>query len=259
MAYSPPIFNDAVNDLTGTSVTLTITPPTDAGYVQTHVLYRRISGPNGVSDLIWGSGGVYVGIGGVSGTFQVSGLTADHLTEFILYAEYTPGFSPPSIPRRVTVSDSGQPVVARILEDMKNWLLSIQTINGFNYDMQQVKIIRTAGQAMLDAYPGAIIYADRDRYQDAYPVGEITHHVIVIVEGWVAAYEDVVAEDALEKWGADIEMAILEGRRRGGEAVTTSVNEVARALTDGAEPFGGIILEVDVHYITDFGNPYQRR
>jgi hypothetical protein len=259
MANAPPSFDNMVNDLTGTSVTVTVTPPTDVGYVQTESYYRRMSNPNGLPDLTWQAGASHVGVPGVQSTFQVTGLEADQLYEVILYADYGAGFSPPSITRRVVVTSDGIPVPERILHDVASWIRSISVADGYNYDIRDVKIIRSAGTANLDEYPGAIVYGQYDNYNDRRPVGMITKHLKVNVEGWIAAYEDANVLDYLELFIADLETAILAGRRRSGQAVTTSIEQVMRVTTDEGVPFGGVIFNIDIHYRTDFGNPYKRR
>lgn len=259
MAYAPPILNDVQNDLTGTSATLNITPPTDLGYASTEVYYRKFGGPNGLPEESWSAGGSYVGVPGTPGNFVQGGLDNDSLYEFVLYADYGIGYSPPSIARRIVTTTDSKPVAERIINDVAAWLNAISTVDGYSHTISQVKVIRTAGQAQLDEYPGAIVYVDFDSYNDSHPVGAITHHINIVVEGWVASYEETDLLDELELWAADIERALLEGRRRSGQARTTSIKMVRRALTEGGEPYGGIIFEVDVHYVTDFGNPYQRR
>jgi len=257
MVYIPPSFDNLVNDLTGNSATLTITPPNDVGYVQTNIFYRRITGPNGIPESTWSSGGIYIGAAGVQGLHQVSGLQVDQLYEFILTAESAADYSPPSMARRVVISVNVEPVHLRILENIATWLRSITKVDGYNFDIRQVKTIRTPGQAGLDEYPGAVVYEATEERNDTHPIGATTNHMIIYVEGWFQSYENVDIE--IERWRADLEIALLQDRRRGGDAITTHIRAVQKAASEGAEPFGGIFLELDVHYRTDFGNPYQRR
>lgn len=257
MVYIPPSFDKLVNDLTGNSATLTITPPNDPGYVQTNIFYRRITGPNGIPEPAWTSGGAYVGAAGVQGTKQVMGLQDNQLYEFILTAESATDYSYPSITLRVVISTNAEPTHLRILENIATWLRSINTAGGYNFTIGEVKTIRTPGQAGLDEYPGAVVYEANEQRDDTHPLGATTNHMIIYVEGWFQSYEDVDIE--IERWRADLEVALLQDRRRGGDAVTTHIRAVQKAASEGAEPYGGIFMELDVHYRTDFGNPYQRR
>lgn len=111
-----PAFDSVANDGNGSSITLTITPPTEAGYVATYIYYRRIGA------AAWSSGGTYVGSGGVAGTKQITGLTDGARYEIVLYASFgTNIYSVPSITRRVLVSSytfiSAARDVADLLED----------------------------------------------------------------------------------------------------------------------------------------------
>ena len=257
MAIAAPTFDNLVNDLTGSSVTITVTPPTDPGYVQTTALYRRMSGPNGIPVGVWTSGGTYVGVGGVTGTFQVTGLEDDQLFEFALVAEDASGYSLPSITRRVVVSDSGRPVDSRILDNLAAALNSINTADGYNFDICQVEVLRAPGQTQLDEYPGAVIYEDYETKDDRRPVGGVTNRLTVFVEGWFSAYEDLKRE--LELWRADLITALLQDRRRGGDAVTTKVVAARKMTSVGAVPYGGVLVELSILFRTDWGNPYQRR
>lgn len=257
MVYIPPTLNDAVNDLTGSSVTLTITPPNDLGYVQTNIFYRRISGPNGIPESLWTSGGVYIGLPAVQGTAVVAGLENNQLYEFVLTAQDATDYSPPSITLRVLTSASGMPVHSRIMKNLEVELGTIDPANGFNFKVREVKIIRTPGQGGLDEYPGIVLYEATQNRDDTHPVGATTNHMTVFVEGWFQSYENIDAK--IELWEADIEVAILQDRRRGGDAITTHIRAMQKAISDGATPFGMVFAELDIHYRTDFGNPYQRR
>lgn len=254
----PPIFDGVTNDGTGSSATLTITPPVDISYAQTRILYRKMSGPNNVPELTWTDGGIYIGTQGVQGTTVVSGLTDDTLYEFILHAETASGdSSEPSIARRVVISSSGLPVLNRVMNNVIATLQSIAIADGYNFDVIEVRRVRGAGYEHLKEFPGILVYNPRERKEDAYPVGAITNHATIIIEGWIRIYED--PDQEVELWKADIETAILTDRRRSGDAVTTSIKEVNRYVMEGTEPAAGVMFQVDIHYRTDFGNPYQRR
>jgi len=257
MVYIPPTFDDVVNDLTGASVTLTITPPNDAGYVQTNIFYRRTTGPNGIPVGLWSSGGTYIGAAGVQGMTVVSGLEADQIYEFILTAESATDYSPPTVTRAVLVSSSGKAVKDRILDDVAAWCATITQAAGYNFDVRQVEVFRVPGQSFLDEYPGVIVYEAINDHNDKHPQGAVTQHAMVFVEGWFRSFEDVDQE--LELWEADLNVALLKDRRRGGDAVTTHIRATQKAVSQGSSPFGGVFFELDVMFRTDYGNPYQRR
>ena len=257
MVYIPPTFDNVVNDLTGSSVTLTITPPNDAGYVQTNIFYRRITGPNGIPVGVWSSGGTYSGAPGVQGTKVVPNLENDQIYEFVLTAESATDYSPPTITRAVLVTSSGKPVHDRILDDIATWLRTVNTAAGYNFDMNQVEVMRVPGQHFIDDPPGAVVYEAINEHNDKFPLGAVTQHMSVFVEGWFCSYEDVHAE--LELWQADLNVAILKDRRRNGDAVTTHIRATQKAVSQGSQPYGGVFFELDVLFRTDYGNPYQRR
>lgn len=95
---NPPTFDALTNDGDGDAVTLTITPPAAGNYDRTLIYYKRA----GIYEA-WSSGGTYVGVQGVAGTVQVTGLDDNQFYQFILVAEYSGLYSLPSALRRVLV------------------------------------------------------------------------------------------------------------------------------------------------------------
>lgn len=252
-----PVLNNVVNDLTGNSATLTLTPPVDPDYVNTKIWFRKVSGPNNIPETTWTDGGSFIGAQGVQATTVIAGLTNNTVYEFILFATLTVAFSEPSIVRRVTITSGSLPVLGRIMNNVIATLETIRIANGFNFDVCEVQRIRSAGFETFNEFPSILVYNSMERKDDSQPVGAITNHAQVMIEGWFKAYEDIDTE--IELWKADIETAILQDRRRGGDAVTTSAKEMNRMIFEGVEPYGGVLFRIDILYRTDFGNPYQRR
>jgi hypothetical protein len=247
-------------------VTLNITPPAlDVQYVATDIWGRKLSMPTGIGNpwTAWTLVGNYIGVPATPGTVGVGGLENNQLYEFIVSARYLVGaldvYSAPSVAIRRVVSSSGQPATHRILLNVAAAVSSISVANGYNFDMRHVKIIRSAGQANLNEYPGAVIYESYqpDNTRIDTPLGTIRRSFRIVVEGWIADFED--PNTSLENLAADIEQAVLEDHSRGGDAITTLLTETFKVMDDGAAPILCAVLEFEIHNRTDYGNPYQSR
>lgn len=247
------VINNLTNDLTGTSATVNLTPSSDVGYVQGNIYYRLL---DQYDPSQWIFHGAYIGVPGVPGNYVVNGLTNNAFYEIKVVDSLATNYAVGDLPRRVMITDSGTSLLGRIMANLKSTAESIQKVNGYNFDVYDVMVIREAGDRLKE-YPGIILYAPTNRFDDSHPLGAITKHLTVYVEGWFKAYEDINLE--IELWEADIETAFLNDRRRGQNAVTTSIKVVERQLTNNDPPYGGCLFQVDIHFRTDFGNPYIER
>jgi len=94
-----PTLNSALNDLTGTSITLNITPPATGAYSYTQIYYRIMGA------AYWTVGPTYTGVQGVAGNKQITGLTNESNYEFYCCAYSGDYFSNPSAVKRVFCTD----------------------------------------------------------------------------------------------------------------------------------------------------------
>jgi hypothetical protein len=94
---APPVFDDLVNDGTGTSITASMTPP--AGCEGVYVFYRALSG----SDLLWH---VETYAGDLPGDHQITGLSDGVAYEVLLMAYIGDLESDPTLPLSVLCSSS---------------------------------------------------------------------------------------------------------------------------------------------------------
>ncbi|MFA5187070.1 MAG: fibronectin type III domain-containing protein [Patescibacteria group bacterium] len=122
-APSPTAFGGVANDETGTSVTLTLTPPATGDYEKTNI-YKRL-----LTASTWTLAGTYTGEQGVAGTKQITGLTADRAYEFIVMAEANDLESSPSVARRCFVFAGDNYVAA--LASTAAVLLADSTLAGY--------------------------------------------------------------------------------------------------------------------------------
>lgn len=240
-----------VNDGTGNSVTLTITPSTDPNYTQTRINYRLLN-----EFSVWSDGGVYVGAAGVQGTVQVSGLTNNRLYEFIVYAELVSNNSPPSISRQVFCTSHTQPIIERITENIKASLEMIQVSNGYLLDIVKVERIRQSGVQELKEFPSIVVGIDRKSGDDSHPISAQTNRLRIDIEGWVKNEEDIDVE--LSKMESDIEQAMFVDHRRGDQAVTTHLEQTERFSSEAIKPFAFVRFRADIQYRNLIGNPFQR-
>jgi hypothetical protein len=97
----PPTFDGLENDGDGDAVTLTITPPATGSYTKTQIYYRILG-----SGSAWVESSTYVGIQGVQGTKQITGLDNGTYYEFILAANYENVYSSPTRTRSIYCTDN---------------------------------------------------------------------------------------------------------------------------------------------------------
>lgn len=93
MAITAPTFNSV--SISGTTATLNITPPIDAAYSVCHIFYRIFGHDN------YTLGSSYTGSQGVAGNATQSGLLADTLYQFIIFAaDSSLRYSAPSVSKQ---------------------------------------------------------------------------------------------------------------------------------------------------------------
>ena len=93
MSITAPTFNSV--SISGTTATLNIMPPVDAAYSICHIFYRKFGHDT------YTLGSTYTGSQGVAGNATQSGLLADTLYQFIIFAaDSSSRYSAPSVSRQ---------------------------------------------------------------------------------------------------------------------------------------------------------------
>ena len=147
------------------------------------------------------------------------------------------------------------PITEYIAENIKDAINAITETNGFNQDLTAIRRKRTD---FYDVAPedGKVLIMQVEDEKPEQPVGVAEWLQKFLITAIVIDSDDVA--DSIETRTAevrdDIRKKLVEDTTRGGYAIDT-INGPAAPFDDG-ESFTGIVLEVDVHYRTQFADPY---
>ena len=147
------------------------------------------------------------------------------------------------------------PITEYIAENIKTAINEITIANGFNEDLVAIRRKRIDFQDVAPENGKVLIMQGEDeRLQE--PVGFAAwsqkYLIVAIVIDSDKATDSI--ETRMSKVRDDIRKKLVEDATRGGYAVDT-INGPATPFDDG-EGFTGIVLETDVHYRTQFADPY---
>jgi hypothetical protein len=243
--------NSVANDGTGTSATLSITPPAAGSYDGTRVYYRLFGATT------WTLDGTYVGVQGTAGTYQVTGLSNNNIYEFVAHAFFSTNFSQPSVILNAFVTDNAGTRTEQIIDNIDSLLRSI-TSTSYEYTIRQTSRFTTPAQIKFTKYPASDIGIDRiDKKDDQdHAVQECTMHVVI------GAYVDERKDPAgvLTTVAEDIEKALAIDVTRGGLALDTHVIAIDFDFVDPdlTGYTGWAEIEVDIEYEHDRADPYAR-
>ncbi|MGA1979461.1 MAG: hypothetical protein ABSG99_02695 [Sedimentisphaerales bacterium] len=149
------------------------------------------------------------------------------------------------------------PITEYIAENIKTAINAITSANGFNQDLVAIRRKR------VDFYNVApedgkvlIMQAEDDKPGQTVGCAEWLQKYLIaaIVIDSDSATDSI--ETKMAKVRDDIRKKLVEDTTRGGYAIDT-INGPATPFDDG-EGFTGIILEMDVHYRTQFADPYMK-
>ena len=149
------------------------------------------------------------------------------------------------------------PITEYIAEEIKAAINAITIANGFNQDLIAIRRKRTDYRdvAPMDGTV-LILQVEDERGED--PVGfaawDQKFLIVAIVIDSDKATDSI--ETRMSKVRDDIRKKLVEDVTRGGYATETK-NGPATPFDDGEESTG-IILETDVHYRTQFADPYTK-
>lgn len=217
-APSAPTLGSVANDETGTSVTVTLTPPAAGNYTQCRIYYRTEDATS------WTSGGTYTGAQGVAGTKQITGLSANTMYSFYAVAEYGDFTSSPTQDVRcfVHAGDYYRAALAALKSELVNdATLSgyVDSINVQEWDVDRLPSVTNAGIVISPA--GRLIKGIALRLkQDAAEI-----HIHCLTDAW----ND---EDGLDGSQGLIDLAndvfnVINGNDCGGTVVPVTGLEAA--------------------------------
>jgi hypothetical protein len=246
-----PTLTAVVNDGTGTTATLTLTPPATGPYDSTNIYSRQQGYPD------WTLSGTYVGAAGVAGTAQATGLTANRTYEFMVLAVASGLYSQPSTILAMRIAASTVSQKSSIKDDVVAALRTITIANGYNQDVATDLVFAHRPFAMTDTstYPALFCWEEVEAASNRLIQSHTVKSMNIVVGVWVGQVDD--PEDALDKICCDIEKALMVSRTRGGYAVDTAlVNVDPEWRPAGTEPTGIAYLTFAIQYRHTVGNPF---
>jgi len=149
------------------------------------------------------------------------------------------------------------PITEYIAENIKDAINAITETNGFNQDLTAIRRKRTDFRNVApEDRKVLIIQAEDERLENPASVASWSQKFLITA----IVIDSDDAADSIETRTAkvrdDIRKKLVEDTTRGGYAIDT-INGPAAPFDDG-ESFTGIVLEVDVHYRTQFADPYTK-
>ena len=149
------------------------------------------------------------------------------------------------------------PITEYIADDIKDAINDITEANGFNQDLTAIRRKRTDFRNVApDDRTVIIIQIDDEPLEE--PVGVASWNqkylIVAIVIDSDKATDSI--ETRLAKVRDDIRKKLVEDTRRAGYAIDT-INGPAEPFDDG-EGFTGIVMELAVHYRTQYADPYTK-
>jgi len=149
-----------------------------------------------------------------------------------------------------------KPVINYIAENLRDLMLTITKVNGYEQDIRQSSLKTAASSINFSSYP-AVDFIGKVRKTDESDHG----WQVCILEVSIGVYTDdtIDVPEALSKLVADIEKALAVDGTRGGYALDTAVTDIDyEYMTEHSEAdftgFASIGVEVEFEHPRD--DPY---
>ena len=149
------------------------------------------------------------------------------------------------------------PITEYIAEDLKVAINAVTMANGFNQDLTAVRRSRT-DLRNVPAGDGVVLIMQVEDEPLEEPVGVASWVQKYLISAIVLDSDDASTsiETKMAKVRDDLRKKQVEDPTRGGYAIDT-INGPATPFDDG-EGFTGITLETEVHYRTQYADPYTK-
>lgn len=234
----------------GDGITLTITPPASGNYTETQIYYRKY---NAIS---WTTGTTYVGVQGIQGTVNQTGLDDNTGYEFYVVVNYSSLYSAPSAIKQIWCSSGAQPINEQILDEIITTLESITTANGYAQTIHEVSRIRAAALVEFTNWPSIGVMLIVENKDENETVGFSDCHMSINLTAYTN--DKTNPAQALLILAGDIQKALMIDHTRSALAIDTEVQVLEKGFNDPARsPSGWIQIDVEVYYRHDRSNPFQ--
>ena len=142
----------------------------------------------------------------------------------------------------------------KIMANVETTLEGITTAAGYNSTIQRVYRIRLAG-LNIQEFPSIVVIPGREINAEE-PVDRYTERLSFVLECWLkeASKDDIATQ--VNKLVADVQKALLVDYTRGGMAINTKLLGNEPFYNDVNAPYGGVDIEIEIHYRHQYSDPY---
>jgi len=139
-----------------------------------------------------------------------------------------------------------------ILDDIHTTLAGITLANHYETDIQAVENIRQVGLNIKESPMIVIVAGEEAIVQEA--LGKETSIWKIDLEVWIKDPDDIVT--AVNNMIADVTKALLADHQRGARAIDTKIISNYPFYPAVNAPEGGVVITIEIHYRTKYGDPY---
>ena len=137
-----------------------------------------------------------------------------------------------------------------ILENLQTALQGITVSGGYHRNVRQVS--RLAKELTDGQGDFIFIAACRERKDNVSPVITDVYMTVMLA---AIVYEQGDLAQAIDEIASDITVALSVDETRGATAISTNVVSIEDAATEGTDPLGSCLVEVEIHYRHRWGSP----
>jgi hypothetical protein len=136
---------------------------------------------------------------------------------------------------------------------LENLQTALQGINGTGSYHRKVRQVSRLAKELSDGQGDFIfIFGCRETKDNVSPV--ITNVRLTVMLAAIV-YEQGDLAQAIDEIASDITVAISADETRGGVAISTNVVSIEDAATEGTDPLGSCLVEVEIQYRHRWGSP----
>jgi hypothetical protein len=140
-----------------------------------------------------------------------------------------------------------------IIGNIKTTLQTITKANLYNFDVAKVTRERLVG-LNIDQFPSIVIIPGREGKTEE-PIERYTARLVITLECWLQEHDESIVTD-VNKFLADVEKALLVDYTRGGKAINTKLVSNQAFYNDINKPYGGVMIDIEIHYRHVYNDPY---
>ena len=147
------------------------------------------------------------------------------------------------------------PIRQRIKDNVKTAVLTVTVGNGYNQTIEEVWSDQK-GQLQIKGYP-AVSLVDRGDQDKRLVQGIYEARMLLEVRSVIEDFDRDTREPALAQLAADVQKVVMLNETWSGLAVQTLVQSADLHTNDASDPYGVLLLMIEVLYRTVENDPYK--